>query len=139
MPLLIRTWHLANGLKVEILDDAVNYYADASTIKLTICCNVEVKKEYLRSFERHPYYGKIMEALGEATAYRREIVKAGVPARQLSAMKKFLVDKFEENALAYFEREDFPEKYVAKRFAEVAEEFGKKGPPPRWRLTHGCP
>jgi hypothetical protein len=123
MPVLIRTWHLANGLKVEILDHAVNYYANASTIKLTVCCDVEVKKEYLRPFEAHPHYEEIMEALGDAAAYRREIVKAGVPARQLSVMKKFLVEKFEENALAYFERADFPEKYVAKRFAEVAEEF----------------
>jgi hypothetical protein len=126
MPVLIRTWHLANGLKVEILDHTVSYYADASTIKLTVCCDVEVKKEYLRPFERHPHYAKIVEALGDAAVYRREIVKAGVPARHLSAMKKFLVEKFEENALAYFEREDFPEKYLSKRFTEVAGEFTKK-------------
>ncbi len=127
MPLLIRTWHLANGLKVEIFDHAVNYYADASTIRLTICCDVAVKKEYLRSFETHPQYGEIMEVLGGVAGYRREIVKAGVLARHLSAMKRFLVEKFEENALAYFEREDFPDKYVVKRFEEVAGDLAKKG------------
>jgi hypothetical protein len=126
MPLLIRTWHLANGLTVEIFDHAVSYYGDNSTIKLAICCNVEVKKEYVRPFEAHPHYGKIVEALGDVAGYRREIVKAGVPARHLSAMKKFLVEKFEENALAYFEREDFPEKYVARTFTEIAEELLKK-------------
>ena len=72
MPLLIRTWHLANGLKVEFFDYAVNYYGDQSTIKLTICCNVEVKKEYVRSFETHPHYGEIMEALGDTAGYRRK-------------------------------------------------------------------
>ncbi len=128
MSVLIRTWHLANGLKVEILDHAVSYYAEASTIKLTICCDVEVKKEYLRPFEGQPHYEQIVEALGNTAAYRREIVKAGVPARQLSTMKKFLVDRFEMNALAYFEREDFPEKYIAKRFTETAGEFTKKDP-----------
>ena len=126
MPLLIRTWHLANGLKVEIFDHAVSYYADNSTIKLVICCDVEVKKEYLRPFETHPHYEKIMETLGDVAAYRREIVKAGVPAKHLPAMKRFLVERFEENALAYFEREDFPEKYLSKRFTEVAGEFTKK-------------
>jgi hypothetical protein len=126
MPLLIRTWHLANGLKVEIFDHAVSYYADNSTIKLVICCDVEVKKEYLRPFETHPHYEKIMETLGDVAAYRREIVKAGVPAKHLPAMKRFLVERFEENALAYFEREDFPARYVCKRFGEIAGDLAKK-------------
>ncbi len=126
MSLLIRTWHLANGLKVEIFDHAVSYYADVSAIKLTICCDVEVKKEYVRPFETHPHYGAIVETLGNVAAYRREIVKAGVPSRHLSAMKRFLVEKFEENALAYFERDDFAKKYIAKRFGEIAAEFAKK-------------
>jgi hypothetical protein len=126
MPLLIRTWHLANGLKVEIFDHAVSYYADNSTIKLVICCDVEVKKEYLRPFETHPHYDKIMETLGDIAAYRREIVKAGVPAKHLPAMKRFLVERFEENALAYFEREDFPARYVCKRFGEIAGDLAKK-------------
>jgi hypothetical protein len=126
MPLLIRTWHLANGLKVEIFDHAVSYYADNSTIKLVICCDVEVKKEYLRPFETHPHYEKIMETLGDVAAYRREIVKAGVPAKHLPAMKRFFVERFEENALAYFEREDFPARYICKRFGEIAGELTKK-------------
>ena len=126
MPVLIRTWHLANGLKVEIFDHAVSYYADHSIIKLTICCDVEVKKEYIRSFEAHPHYEKIMEALGGVAGYRKEILKTGVPARHLSAMKSFLVEKFEENALAYFEREDFPERFVATKFTEIAGKFAKK-------------
>ena len=126
MPLLIRTWHLANGLKVEIFDHAVSYYADNSTIKLVICCDVEVKKEYLRPFETHPHYEKIMKTLGDVAAYRREIVKAGVPAKHLPAMKRFLVERFEENALVYFEREDFPARYVCKRFGEIAGELEKK-------------
>ena len=126
MPLLIRTWHLANGLKVEIFDHSVSYYADNSSIKLVICCDVEVKKEYLRPFETDPHYAKVMETLGGVAGYRREIVKAGVPARHLSTMKRFLVEKFEENALAYFEREDFPERFVCKRFGEIAGELAKK-------------
>jgi len=126
MPLLIRTWHLANGLKVEIFDHAVSYYADNSTIKLVICCDVEVKKEYLRPFHTHPHYEKIMETLGDVAAYRREIVKAGVPAKHLPAMKRFLVERFEQNALVYFEREDFAERYVCKRFEEIAGELLKK-------------
>jgi hypothetical protein len=126
MPVLVRTWRLANGLQVEIFDHPVSCYGDRSTIKLTICCDVEVKRKYVSAFETHPRYREIMEALGDVARYRREVVKAGVPAKHLSIMKSFLVEKFEENALAYFEGENFPQKYVARRFTEIAAELAKK-------------
>jgi hypothetical protein len=126
MALLVRTWHLANGLKVEILDETVSYYGDDSNIKLIVRCRIEVKEEYLRSFLDHPRYPTVARALGSAADYRREITKSGVPARNLSAVKSFLVEKFEENALGYFEREDFPERFVCRKFAEISEELAKK-------------
>ncbi len=126
MPIRIRTWTLANGLQVEIFDHAVSYYGDHATIKLTICCNIEVRQEYIEAFKTHPRRDEIAKTLGGVARYQREILKAGVPAKHLSAMKTFLVEKFEENALGYFERDDFPRKFVAKRFTEIADELAKK-------------
>ncbi|MGD0230784.1 MAG: hypothetical protein ABSC19_10555 [Syntrophorhabdales bacterium] len=85
-----------------------------------------MEKEYLRSFDDHPRYRMIAGILGGAAEYRREIVKPGVPGKNLSGVKGFLVDRFEENALGYFERADFPERFVRKRFTEIAEELEKK-------------
>ena len=126
MALLIRTWHLANGLKVEILDETVGCYGDYSSIKLIVRCGIAVRDEYLRAFLDHPRYSRVVEVLGKGVEYRREISKSGVPARNLSAVKSFLVERFEENALGYFEREDFPEKFVCRRFMEIAEEIEKR-------------
>ena len=126
MALLIRTWHLANGLKVEILDETAGYYGDYSNLKLIVLCRVDVKEEYLRAFLDDPRYRRVARALGSATEYRREITKSGVPARNLSAVKSFLVERFEESALGYFEREDFPERFVCRRFTEISEELAKK-------------
>ncbi len=129
MPTLIRTWHLANGLKVEILDDTVSYYGDYSTVKLIIRCRVGVKREYLGPFETHPHYKTATEALGAEAEYLREITKPGVPGRNLAGVKAFLVDKFEENALSYFEHEDFPQKFIQKQFSDIAEKLSGKGRP----------
>jgi hypothetical protein len=129
MPTLIRTWHLANGLKVEILDDTVSYYGDYSTVKLIIRCKVGVKRECLGPFEAHPHYKTITEALGAEAEYVREITKPGVPGKNLAGVKAFLVDKFEENALGYFEREDFPQKFILKKFNEISEKLSGKERP----------
>jgi len=124
--MLLRTWHLANGLTIEILDDTVSYYGDYSTVKLVIRCEIEVKKEYVRPLNGHPRYTQVTEALGDAVEYRREITKPGVSAGNLAAMRAFLIESFEENALGYFEREDFPERYVRKQFTDMAEDLAKK-------------
>lgn len=125
MATLIRTWHLANGLKVEILDGTVSVYGDYSSVRLTIRCRVGVRREYLAPFEARPDYRRVADALGSEVEYLREITKAGVPGRNLSGVKAFLVERFEENALGYFERADFPEKLVQKKFTEVGEELSR--------------
>ena len=126
MATLIRTWQLVNGINVEILDDTVSYYGDYSTVKLMIRCKIEVRGEYLVPFKAHPLYGRATEALGSNAEYVREIVKPGVLGKNLAGIKAFLIDKFEENALGYLEREDFPEKFVRKRFTDLAEELSRK-------------
>jgi hypothetical protein len=122
----MRSWHLANGLIVEVVDDTVNYYGDYYNVKLTIKSRVAVKSEYLAPLGQNPHFEKITGMLGPVAEYRREIVKAGVSGKELLASKNHLVDRFEENALVYFEREDFPEKFVRKRFAEIEEELKKE-------------
>jgi hypothetical protein len=126
MPAVIRTWRLANGLTIEVEDDTINYYGDYYHVRLFIRCPVEVKPGYLESSKESPYYDRIVATLGSVTEYRREIVKAGVPGREVAAVKEYVLRKFEENALPYFEREGFSERLVQKRFAEVAERLSKE-------------
>lgn len=126
MPAILKSWHLGNDLTVVVEDDTVNYYGDYYNVRLTIRCPIEVKREYLASSKGNPYYDRVVARLGPVTEYRREIVKAGVPGKDLAAVKEHVLRKFEETALPYFEREVFSERLVQKRFAEVAEELSKR-------------
>jgi hypothetical protein len=126
MATLIRSWELENGLTVQIIDDTVNYYGDYYNVKLTIRCMVLVKEEYLASFTAQPDFQKIREMLPTTVEYRREIVKAGVAGGKLLGTKTHLMESFEKNALCYFERRDFGERFVQKKFTELQEELRKK-------------
>lgn len=123
--MILRSWRLANGLTIVAEDDSVNYYGDYYSVHLTIRCPVAVKREYLTSLKETPDYDRAVAVLGPVAEYRREIVKAGVPGKDLVAVKEHLLQKFEEAALPYFEREVFAERFVQKRFAEVAEEISR--------------
>ncbi len=126
MSLTIRSWHLANGLTIAVDDDTVNYYADYYNVHLSVRCQVVVKPEYLKAFKDSPHYDRAVSSLGLLTEYRREIVKAGVPGRDVAAVKEYLLQKFEETAVPYFEKEVFPERFVQKRFVEITEELSKR-------------
>ena len=126
MSLTIRSWHLANGLTILVDDDTVNYYADYYNVHLSIRCQVAVKPKYLKAFKDNPHYDRAVSSLGLLTEYRREIVKAGVPGPDVAAVKEYLLQKFEETAVPYFEKEVFPERFVQKRFVEITEELSKR-------------
>jgi hypothetical protein len=126
MSIIIRSWRLANGLTVEVEDDTVNYYGDYYNVRLVIRCPVPVKPDHLESSKENPYFDRVVALLGSLAEYRREIVKAGVPGRDVAAVKEYLLQQFEDNALPYFEHEVFPERLVQKRFIEILEGLSKK-------------
>jgi hypothetical protein len=126
MSAVIRSWRLANGLTVLGEDETVNYYGDYYNVRLVIRCQVTVRPEYLKPLRDNPSYDRVVEVLGPLAEYRREIVKAGVTGRDLNGIKEHLLQKFEETALPYFEREVFPERLVQKRFAEIAEDLSRR-------------
>lgn len=125
MSTVIRSWHFANGLVVEMKDETANYFGDYYNIKLALYCRVPVEEAYLVPFTTRPYYDEVGRMLGPANEYRREIVKAGVAARDVEATKAYLIDSFEKNALIYFERDDFPLLFTRKKFADIEEELLK--------------
>lgn len=126
MSVTLRSWHLANGLTVAADEETINYYGDYYNMRLIIRCSVAVRREYLASFEKSVHYERAVAILGPVAEYRREIVKAGVPGKDLPGVKENLLRGFEETALPYFEREVFPERFVQKRFTEIAEGIEKE-------------
>jgi hypothetical protein len=125
MAIPIQTWHLANGLIIEISDESVNYFGDYFSLKIIVKCDMTVQPAYVEAFSASARYQQVLGLLGPKAEYRREITKPGVFAKDLLGVKAAVIESFEKNALPYFERADFAEKFVRKRFAEIEEELSK--------------
>lgn len=121
----LKTWRLPNGVVVEIVDESMQSSADFWTIKLAVKGAIEVKREYLSDFDDKPDYLEILSMLLPTARYHREIVKTGVAQEDMSSEKAILLFVFEKNALIYFEREDFPERYVRKLYKELEKELAR--------------
>jgi hypothetical protein len=122
----LKTWWLTNGVVVEIIDESAQDSRDSWTIKLIVKGTIEVKTEYVDDFEDEPDYLEILSMILPTAQYSRDIVKEGVKVNKVAAEKTFLLDAFEKDALVYFEREDFPERYVRKLYKELEKGFSAK-------------
>jgi hypothetical protein len=123
---VLKTWWLTNGVVIEIVDESMETSRDSWTIKLNVKGTIEVKTKYVDDFEEEPDYLEILSMLLPTAQYRRDIVKAGVKANKAAVEKTFLLDAFEKEALVYFEREDFPERYVRKLYKELEKGLSAK-------------
>jgi hypothetical protein len=122
----LKTWWLPNGVVVEIVDESIQNSKDSWMVKLAVRGTIEVKTTYVNDFEEEPDYLEILSMILPTTEYHRDIVKAGVKADKIATEKTFLLDAFEKEALVYFEREDFPERYVRKLYKELEKGLSTK-------------
>jgi hypothetical protein len=122
----LKTWWLTNGVVVEIIDESVQTSTDSWTIKLAVKGTIEIKTTYLDDFQDNPDYLEILSMLLPKAQYNRDIVKTGVKTVNVTAEKAFLLDVFARDALFYFEREDFPERYVRMLYKGIEKEMSAK-------------
>jgi len=123
---ILKTWWLSNGVVVEIIDESMETFKDSWTIRLVVKGTIEVKTTYVDDFEEEHDHLEILSMILPTAQYRRDIVKAGVKADKVVAEKTFLLNAFEKEALFYFEREDFPERYVRKLYKELEKGLSAK-------------
>ncbi|MBA4419098.1 MAG: hypothetical protein C0392_14510 [Syntrophus sp. (in: bacteria)] len=123
MTIPIGTWRLRNGLSVEMTDETKRLFGNYYNVKLIIAAPIRVKDEYLSVFKKNAHYRQIRKKLPSTMEYRREIVMTGAEEETLSAVRAHMIAKFEENALIYIERDDFPARYVRQQFLELEKEF----------------
>jgi hypothetical protein len=122
----LKTWWLTNGVVIEIADESVETSKGSWTIKLTVKGTIEVKKNYVDDFEEEPDYLEILSMILPTAQYHRDIIKTGVRTNKVGAEKTFILDAFEKDALVYFERDDFPERYVRKLYKELEKGLSAK-------------
>ncbi|HEX2967155.1 MAG TPA: hypothetical protein VHO84_15325 [Syntrophorhabdaceae bacterium] len=123
---VLKTWWLTNGVIVKITDESVQTSPDIWNLRLSIRATVEVKTSYIDDFQDTIDYLEILRMILPSTEYNREIMKTNVKSGNLEAEKAFLLNAFERDALFYFEKEDFPQRYVRNLYQEIEKKISAK-------------
>lgn len=121
----LKTWWLTNGVVVNVADGSIPNSNNTWTAKLIIKATMDIKASYLSDFEDNPDYLEILSMLLPSAHYERDVTKNGIAEKDLETEKAALIDAFEKNALYYFERDDFPVRYVRKLYKELEKELAR--------------
>lgn len=119
----MKTWWLKNGVIVKIVDKSLQTGPDVWSVKLSIKATIEVKTYYIDDLQDTVDYLEILRMILPSAEYNREIVKSNVQSVNLESEKAFLLEAFERDALFYFEREDFPQRYVRNLYKEIEKKI----------------
>ncbi len=120
---ILKTWWLKNGVIVKIVDKSLQTGPDVWSVKLSIKATIEVKTYYIDDLQDTVDYLEILRMILPSAEYNREIVKSNVQSVNLESEKAFLLEAFERDALFYFEREDFPQRYVRNLYKEIEKKI----------------
>ena len=120
---ILRSWLLTNGVAVTMSDESIHITPDSWNVRLSIKATIEVRKDYIDDFEDDHDYLEILSTILPVAEYCRDIVKAGVRTNRLEAEKLFLIEAFEKDVLFYFERDDFPQRYVRNLYKELEKKI----------------
>lgn len=110
---------LDNGYKVEIFDASKKIGIDASYVKLVLKMNVPVKESlFMGDKYKDVNFQEIKEKLGEEVVFEITKERNLIKLEDKEKVFQSLMDTFVETSLSYLSKEDFPPKFIIKKFKE---------------------
>ncbi|MRR05995.1 MAG: hypothetical protein EG828_03485 [Deltaproteobacteria bacterium] len=120
MKTCVKKFELSNSLTVLVYDATRRYYEDYHLVRLEIVCEVAVREDFFATPER---LAEARGLLGNSVTYRRTVEKMGVPFVEIEQAREVMIDSFVATALPYFERTNFPQKFVQSELTRVSEKM----------------
>lgn len=109
----IRKLELAGGVCAVVSDHSRHYYGGYYHVRLEITAEVPLFKE---SFKSEAEYADAVRLLGGSVLFRRTLEKMAVPAEEMEATRRELMDSFTAHMLPYLQRQDFPQRFVLSEY-----------------------
>lgn len=128
---IIRTEHLANGLKIEFFDRSNRYYGDFHRVFIEAVCRIALTEEILAQTGVTDDERRLArERLGDEVVFSRNLEQMGVAGDCLDDVKRDLVASFIRTTAPYLEKSDFPSRLLKRELEKAVKvrRFPSPGP-----------
>ena len=107
--------HLANGLILRFTDRSRRYFGDYHHVRIQVQSSIPLLPDYFVSRETYEHARRI---LGDEISYSLVLERMGVAGEEIPRVKELLVTHFTETSVNYLSRPLFPQRSVARAYAQ---------------------
>lgn len=116
---IIRTDELANGVRVEFVDQSNRYFGDYHRLRIEVRCRVAITESlFAEAADPHAEAGRVREMLGAEVLWVRHLERMGVAGSDLDAVRGDLIATFAASNFPYLQSREFPARLVERKLAE---------------------
>jgi hypothetical protein len=110
---VIKVYRLNGGLLATVSDATRHYFGGYYHVRIEISADIPVSVSAFAGPDEHR---QAVSLLGNSVHMFRSLEKMAVPAEEIDAVHRHLLESFEATVLPYLQREDFAASYVQSEY-----------------------
>ena len=119
---LIKTIDIKKNITLNLYDSSKKLAGDRWLIKLIIRMEIPVKEALIqKDSELVDIVTEIKKVLGEKVLFEQVLERIFIDEADKETVLKELTESFLNNTLSYLSHEEFPKRYVLKKYKEMVE------------------
>jgi hypothetical protein len=119
---LIKTIDIKKNITLNLYDSSKKLAGDRWLIKLIIQMEIPVTEALIREdYELMDIVTEMKKVLGEKVLFEQVLERIFIDEANKETVLKELTESFLNNTLSYFSHEEFPKRYVLKKYKEMVE------------------
>ncbi|OHB32400.1 MAG: hypothetical protein A2X84_12565 [Desulfuromonadaceae bacterium GWC2_58_13] len=116
---ILRTDHLANGVRVDFIDGSNRYFGDYHRLRIEIRCRIAVTPQlFVAAADPCAEAARVRSRLGDEILWVRHLERMGVAGGDLEMVRNEMIESFVKSSFPYLQSQLFPSRFVAIELAE---------------------
>ncbi len=123
MEQILRTDHLANGVRIDFIDGSNRYFGDYHRLRIEIRCRIAVTPQlFAAAADPCAEADRVRGRLGDEVLWTRHLERMGISSADLETVRNAMIESFVKSSFSYLQSPQFSSRFVALELAKCQKQ-----------------
>jgi hypothetical protein len=123
MEQILRTDHLANGVRIDFIDGSNRYFGDYHRLRIEIRCRIAVTPQlFAAAVDPCAEADRVRSRLGDEVFLIRHLERMGISSGDLETVRNEMIESFVKSSFPYLQSPQFASRYVTLELAKCQKQ-----------------
>jgi hypothetical protein len=119
MEQILRTDHLANGVRIDFIDGSNRYFGDYHRLRIEVRCRIAVTPQlFVATEDPCAEADRVRSRLGDEIFWIRYLERMGISTGDLETVRNEMIESFVKSSFSYLQSPQFSSRFVALELAK---------------------